>query len=44
MANNLEIGLSDIRIDFKKHTSKNIIKRVNESNKESRKEWLQMFF
>jgi REP element-mobilizing transposase RayT len=43
-ANNLEIGLSDIIRDFKKFTSKEIIKWVNESNKESIREWMQMVF
>ena len=37
-------GLSDIIRDFKKHTSKEIIKWMNESNKESRKEWMQVVF
>ena len=37
-------GLSAIIRDFKKHTSKEIIKWVNFSNKESRKEWMQMVF
>lgn len=37
-------GLSDIIRDFKKHTSKEIINWVNLSNKESRKEWMQMVF
>lgn len=43
-ANDPEIGLSEIIRDFKKFTSKEIIKWVNESNKESRKEWMQMVF
>jgi putative transposase len=34
--------LSDLIRDYKKHTSKEIIKWMNESNKESRKEWMQM--
>jgi putative transposase len=37
-------GLSDIIRDFKKHTSKEIIKWMDHSNKESRKEWMQMVF
>jgi putative transposase len=36
--------LSDLIRDYKKHTSKEIIKWMNESNKESRKEWMQMVF
>ncbi len=32
--------LSDILRDFKKHTSKEITKAIEENNKESRKEWL----
>ena len=37
-------GLSNIIRDFKKHTAKKIIDWVNLSNKESRKEWIQMVF
>lgn len=36
--------LSDLVRDFKKHTSKQILKEISESNKESRKEWLEMIF
>jgi putative transposase len=37
-------GLSDIIRDLKKFTSKAILNWVKESNKESRKEWMQMVF
>lgn len=43
-ADEVTSGLSDIVRDFKKHTSKAIIKWVTKSNKESRKEWMQMVF
>ena len=36
-------NLSDIVRDFKKHTSKEIIKTI-ETEKESRREWLMMIF
>ena len=36
--------LSDIVRDFKKHTSKQVLTLINSSNKESRKEWLDMIF
>ena len=37
-------NLSDVVRDFKKFTSKEILKLVNENNQESRKEWLLMIF
>ena len=37
-------NLSDVVRDFKKFTSKEILKLVNENTKESRKEWLLMIF
>jgi putative transposase len=40
----LKPGLSEIIRDFKKFTIKEIIKWINESNNESRKEWMQMVF
>jgi REP element-mobilizing transposase RayT len=43
-ANEDNIGLSEIVRDFKKHTSKEILKWLLTSNKESRKEWMQMVF
>jgi len=36
--------LSDLVRDFKKHTSKQILKGIDENRKESRKKWLQMIF
>ncbi len=36
--------LSGLIRDFKKFTSKAILKEVNENNQESRREWLQMVF
>jgi REP element-mobilizing transposase RayT len=36
--------LSGVVRDFKKHTSKQILKEVRENKKESRKEWLEMIF
>lgn len=38
------MGLSAIIRDFKKHTSKQIVKWVNTSSKESRREWMHMVF
>ncbi|MBK8702053.1 MAG: transposase [Saprospiraceae bacterium] len=43
-ANKGSAVLSDIIRDFKKFTSKQIIEWMNKSNKESRKEWMQMVF
>ena len=37
-------GLSAIIRDFKKHTSKQIMKFVLNSNKESRRDWMKMVF
>ncbi len=37
-------NLSDVVRDFKKFTSKEILKLVNENTQESRKEWLLMIF
>ena len=39
-----ENNLSDVIRDFKKFTSKEILKLVNENTQESRKEWLFMIF
>ena len=39
-----ENNLSDVVRDFKKFTSKEILKLVNENTQESRKEWLLMIF
>ena len=39
-----ENNLSDVIRDFKKFTSKEILKLVNENTQESRKEWLLMIF
>ena len=39
-----ENNLSDTVRDFKKFTSKEILKLVNENTQESRKEWLLMIF
>ena len=36
--------LSDLVRDFKKYTSKHILKEINYNPKESRKEWLEMIF
>ena len=36
--------LSDIIRDFKKHTSKEIVKSINTNGVESRKDWLNMIF
>lgn len=36
--------LSGLVRDFKKHTSKQILKELTENKKESRKEWLEMIF
>jgi putative transposase len=43
-ANENSDGLSAIIRDMKKHTSKELLKWVRESNKESRKEWLEVVF
>jgi putative transposase len=37
-------NLSDVLRDFKKHTSKEIIKAISENAKESRKEWMLAVF
>lgn len=37
-------GLSDLVRDFKKHTSKFILKEIETNSTESRKEWLKMIF
>lgn len=37
-------GMSGLVRDIKKHTSKEIIKEIQTSNKESRREWLEMVF
>ena len=39
-----ENNLSDTVRDFKKFTSKEILKLVNENTQDSRKEWLLMIF
>jgi REP element-mobilizing transposase RayT len=39
-----ENNLSDVVRDFKKFTSKEILKLINENTQESRKEWLLMIF
>lgn len=43
-ANEDSTGLSAIIRDFKKHTSKEILKWIQRSGKESRKEWMLMVF
>ena len=43
-ANENSDGLSAIIRDMKKYTSKELLKWVRESNKESRKEWLEVVF
>ena len=43
-ANEDTSGLSDIVRDFKKYTSSKIIDWINNSKKESRKEWMQVVF
>jgi REP element-mobilizing transposase RayT len=37
-------NLSDVVRDFKKYTAKQIFEIIETSNKESRKEWLEMIF
>ncbi|WP_044211729.1 transposase [Flammeovirga sp. OC4] len=38
------INLSDILRDFKKHTSKTVIKNIQENREESRREWMLWMF
>lgn len=43
-ANKESDGLSGVIRDFKRHTSREILKWIKESGKESRKEWMLMIF